>query len=165
LAGRAFKKHTCLIIFTTLLMMCGCGIYTVQNSLNPPFGNQITGYSIIFSGYNTESYFEGYIIWYRAPGETKYRPCRYRGTTDIPTIPKLEDMLSDPEKGADWVKYTDYLSDTSNPRIEYEVKLEDLSPQERDDNMYKLIKIDGEDYKLGVSAYGINGEESEMIVF
>lgn len=153
------------VIILGLSTLTGCGIYTVQNSLNPPFGNQITGYSIIFSGYNTESYFKGYIIWYRSPNDSIYRVCRYKGTLEIPTIPRLDDMLSDPSKGADWVKYTDYLSDTSNPRIEYEIQLEDLSPQDRDDNMYRLIKIDGEDYKLGVSSYGINGEESEMIVF
>ena len=142
-----------------LTVISSCGIYTVTGVLNPPFGKQTSTDSLIFHGYNTEDYFSGYIIWYKEAVTDSYYICLYKGEVELPTILNIDDMP------AGWVEYTDLRSDTENPRIEYTVYIQDLKPLDSSNNFVELYDSNGQKFYFGVSSYGTEGQESEMIEF
>jgi len=151
------------ILFSFIIFFLdGCGIYTIGGVLNPPFDLSISSTLLIFSGYNPEEYFSGYVIWYKKDQSDSYKICEYRGKQYLPTILKLEVMLS--EYGAGWVKYYDYSDDPQNPRIKYEVLMENLKPQDSTKNFVEL-RDEGISYYFAVSSYGENHEESEKVEF
>jgi hypothetical protein len=166
LSGRG--KLLLLILASFLCGLSGinsCGIYTASGILNPPFGQQTRPDSLIFHGYNTESFFSGYIIWYKEAGADNYSICVYKGKLELPTIPKVEYMEAHPVKYGDWVEYNDLRSDPDNPRVEFTVYIQDLRPLGSSKNFVELNDSSGQKYYFGVSSYGTEGQESEMIEF
>jgi hypothetical protein len=150
-----------LAIFELLFLLIsfnGCGIYTTLGSLNPPFDHSRGVNSLIFSGYNPEPYFWGYVIWYKESEDRPYTPCGYKNKIAFPTIPK--------NAGPDYVSQTDYTMDPDNPRIVYTVSIQDLYPQENlTKSFYTLWGEEQKRFYFAVSSYGINGEESEKVEF
>jgi len=160
-----FSSLIVLPFFIIIIIFLGnCGIYTIEGVLEPPFGLSKSFTSLKFSGYNTEEYFWGYVIWYKKKADDIYTVCGYREKFPFPTIPKIDIMRSNSSYGEEWVKYNDYTDDLLNPRIEYEVFLEDLRPWDSNKNFVELNNK-GIKYYFAVSSYGINGEESEKVEF
>jgi len=159
-------KTAIAIMFTGflgfLLEINSCGIYTAQMALNPPFNQHKTVIDLTFSGYNTEGYFSGYILWYKKAGvDDNYYVCVYKESTSIPTI--TQKVIDDWD--TDWVAMNDYRSDTENPRIVFNVNIKDLKPLDSNKNFVDLNKEDGDYFYFAVSSYGDDGEESEKIEF
>ncbi len=119
-----------------------CGIYEATGALNPPFGQQITETTLKFTGDNSEDYFAGYVLWYKEDINEEYKVCVYRGTADIPTIPKDENSTVN--------TYTIYIGD--------------LQPIDENAS-FIVLKDEGRFFYFAVSSYGINGEESEKLEF
>ncbi len=156
---RALYILPTMIELLFLLMVSNrCGIYTTLGSLEPPFDHSITANSLVFAGYNTESYFWGYVIWYKEAEDEQYTPCGYKNKIPFPTIPK--------GSGLDYVRQIDYSSDPVNPRIVYTVSIQDLYPQEDPTkSFYTLWHEENRSFYFAVSSYGINSEQSEKIEF
>ncbi len=147
------------LIFSALpFILCGCGIYTIEEALRPPFDLHMSDIKLYLSGYNTEEYFSGYVIWYKEIDDTFYYNCIYKDINAYPTIPRLENME------AGWVEYYDYTSDVDNPRIEYVIEIENLKPISPDKTFIEL-KGEGKKFYFAVSAYGENGAESGKAEF
>lgn len=156
-----FLNNRCLLYIWYLILsvaIFGCGIYTNEGALNPPFGLNKTTTTLIFSGYNLEVYFSGYRLWYKELDDPEYSVCEYKGKIELPTIPRIDEM--DPGL----VVINNYLDDLESPRIEYFVNISDLAPLDSEKNFTELIG-EGKNYLFAVSAYGKNGEESEKIPF
>jgi hypothetical protein len=147
-----------LILAGSMCVLAGissCGIYTASGVLNPPYGQQTRTDSLIFYGNNTETYFSGYIIWYKEAGADNYSICVYKGELELPTIPKLAEMK------AGWVEYTDLGNDI----IKYTVYIQDLKPLGSAKNFVELNDSTGQKFYFGVSSYGSEGQESDLIEF
>jgi len=135
------------VLFVCFFIYESCGIYTVTDPLNPPYGQQIDGnLSLTFSGNNEESYFEGYVLWYKGEEDIDYYVCAYEGKVVKPTIIPTQ------------------------PKDTYTVYFADLGPQIQIDNYINFYEILNEryDFKFAVSSYGIkNGKvcESEKVLF
>ena len=139
----------------SLVIIYGCGIYTTEGALNPPFSISMDGQKLKFSGYNPEDDFSGYILWYKDNEYDEYFVCVYKETIDKPTIHKFEDM----EPG--WVDAIDNRGDPENPRIDYTVLIADLKHFEKNKGFVTLYNEEGSNFYFAVSSYGINCEESE----
>jgi len=156
-------RALCIFLVTTgllflLLFSSGCGIYTTLGSLDPPFDHSRSANSLTFAGHNTESYFWGYVIWYRESETESYTHCGYKNKIPFPTIPKG----SDPS----YVDQIDYTSDPVNPRIVYTVYIQDLYPQGNlNRSFYNLWSEEHRSFYFAVSSCGFNGEESEKVEF
>jgi hypothetical protein len=153
------QKKTVLIIFigTCLtLIIPGCGIYTTEPPLNPPFLKSVDSDTLKFSGYNTETYFAGYVLWYKEKREDYYRVCGYKGELPYPTIPKNADPT--------YVDFVDLTGETP-PRIEYTVDIRDLYPQDGVNSFYDLNVDYGSSFFFAVSAQGTGDEQSERVDF
>jgi len=153
------KKLLWLAALLIVVFTSGCGIYTTTGSLNPPFSQSKDSTTLYFSGYNRETYFSGYVLWYREEGTISYSVCGYKNQIDVfPTIPEDSDST--------WVSFDDRTNDSDNPRIVYEVQVSDLYAQEDlTKSFYEIYEDEGRQFYFAVSAYGINGEESEKIEF
>ena len=158
-------KFVSLLFVITAGLLCvligtnSCGIYTASGVLNPPFGQQTRTDSLIFYGYNTESYFLGYILWYKEAGTDSYKICSYKNKFELPTILNIDEM--DPG----WVEHNDLRSDPDNPRVEYKVYIQDLRPLDSPKNFVELNNDNGQRFYFGVSSYGKDGQESDLIEF
>jgi len=147
-----------LVIFV-LLLAGGCGLYTTGNALNPPFSISKTQLTLQFSGYNPETYFSGYILWYKEDAEDEYSVCQYKTELQIPTIPKFEDMP------VGWVDAVDNRSDILNPRIDYTVDVADIEDPISGKSFFEINRDDEREFFFAVSAWGVNGEESALVEF
>ncbi len=147
------------LVFTVLLLAGGCGLYTTGNALNPPFSISKTQLTLHFSGYNTETYFSGYILWYKEDADGDYSYCQYKDELDRPTIPKYEDMLPG------WVDAVDNRSDILNPRIDYTVAVSDIEDPISGKSFSEIYQEDGKRFYFAVSAWGVNGEQSALVEF
>ncbi len=112
---------------------------------------------LTFSGFNTEPYFLGYVLWYRKSTTDPYIVCGYKRDIPFPTIPK--------GAGADIVQSEDKTGEDP-PKTVFFVDIKDLYPQ---DNLNKsfvdLYYQERMHFYIAVSAYGENDEESEKIEF
>ncbi len=144
-------------LFLGLLIASGCGIYTTSDPLKPPFYQTISSTSLNFSGFNEESYFQGYVLWYKENEDETYLPCGYKGSMPFPTIPRGADQ--------NYVYQVDNTADTEDPRITYTVYIQDLYPQDEQKSFSALYDEEKRSFYFAVSSYGINGEESEKINF
>jgi len=144
-----------------IIINIGCGIYTINDYLNPPYSISRGSSSFTFYGKNTEDSFDGYIIWYKIGENETYYYCTYEYNghkyCNIPTIPKLGDK---PEG----VEY----DDTYDPIIVYTVDIGNLYPSIYDprlDNTEKNMNLNELEctIHIAVSSYGKNGAESEKV--
>jgi hypothetical protein len=137
--------------------LIGCGIYATLDPLNPPFDQIQESETLTFSGFNTESYFAGYVLWYRESTTRPYRVCGYKNDIPFPTIPK--------GAGSDIVQSIDKTGEDP-PKTVFIVDIKDLYPQ---DNLNKsFVDLNSQEdlqFYIAVSAYGENDEESEKIEF
>jgi hypothetical protein len=147
------------LVLTAVLLAGGCGLYTTGNALNPPFSISKTQLTLQFSGYNPETYFSGYVLWYKEDAADDYFYCQYKDVLDIPTIPKYEDML------VDWVEAVDNRSDIVNPRIDYTVDVSDIEDPTSGKSFSDIYQDDEKKFYFAVSAWGVNGEESALVEF
>ena len=132
------------LLFWSLLIFNSCGIYTSTESLNPPFSQSVDSAFLYFSGYNKETYFKGYNIYYKEKPEDFYKVCDNILTDDYPTIP------ADPE---------DLI-------IEYTVDTSELRPQDDEQSFYDLYyNHDSPVFYFAVSSVGDEDQESERIEF
>ena len=134
------------ITLVTLLAIGSCGIYTIRRPLNPPYALTLGSDSLFFSGFNTEPYCLGYIIWYKETEDGFYRVCAYQNSSNFPypTLPR-----------------------TSSTQVQnYTVSLKVLFP---DDNVKSFFELNADDpqkkYYFAVSAYGEDGEASARETF
>ncbi len=137
-----------LIFALSMLFSNGCGIYTTENVLNPPYSISITEDYLSFYGDNQEDSFIGYNIWYKENSSDTYKLCYYKYNSNTyikPTLPK--DMV-------------DFNGDSANI-----VYFSDLFPQESDKSFLYLSTYESKKYYFAISSYGINGEESEKVEF
>ncbi len=135
------------ILSLTSLLLAGCGIYTVNTVLNSPFNISITGEYLSFYGNNQEESFIGYNIWYKENESDIYKLCYYKtgGNYYIkPTLPK---------------SIVNYSGKNSNI-----IYFNNLYPQELDLSFYDLSQ-EGKSFYFAISAYGLNGEESEKVEY
>jgi hypothetical protein len=112
------------------LLITSCGIYVVSNALNPPYAQ--------------ESYFAGYVLWYKSIYDEDFQVCEYNGTISLPTISK-----------------------SVNP-ITITVYFEELFHQDLGKNFKEILDDPGYseyNFQFAVSSYGENGEESEKVLF
>jgi len=132
-----------IVVILILFFFQGCGIYTVPRALNPPFGQQRDGNNYLkFSGDNTETYFSGYVLWYKGVDDTDYQVCEYQGNPpNKPTISKDE---------ITGMPITIYFTE--------------LGHQEESRTFKELLE-DGYEFEFAVSSYGDKGEESEKVKF
>jgi hypothetical protein len=142
---RQVRSYTAILL-CTLLSIGSCGIYTTRRPLNPPFALTLGTDSLAFSGFNTEPYCLGYIIWYKEAQDDYYKSCAYPTPSNFPrpTLPR-----------------------TSATQVEdYAVDLNFLFP---DDEVKSFDELNTNDPKrkfyFAVSAYGEEGEESERVEF
>jgi hypothetical protein len=146
-----------LLFLLFFLLIAGCGIYATLDPLNPPFDQIQESETLTFSGFNTESYFSGYVLWYRETTTGLYKVCGYKNDIPFPTIPK--------GAGSDIVQ-SDDLTGEDPPKIKYIIDIKDLYPQ---DNLNKsfvdLNRQEDMQFYIAVSAYGENDEQSEKIEF
>jgi len=139
------------VLFVCFFIYESCGIYAVTDPLNPPYGQQRDGNNYLrFSGNNEESYFEGYVLWYKGKTDIDYHVCEYEGKAVKPTIIPTQ------------------------PEDTYTVFFKDLGPQiqiDNFDNFKAILDYDLENYygfQFAVSSYGIkDGKvcESEKVLF
>ena len=129
-------------------LLVSCGIYTLEGTLNAPYGISISSDYLSFYGNNDESCFVGYNIWYKEDENGEYLLAYYikNGEKSIkPTIKK------------DIANY-----DGSAPN---EISLGDLYPQDSDDSFLTIYTDTKKRFYFAVSSYGENGEESEKVEF
>lgn len=125
-----------------ILLLTGCGIYTVSASLEPPFGISMDTNKISFSGFNDEPYFLGYVIWYRYNENDQFQVVEYLG--------------QDPEKPT--LPFT-----PSGSTRDIEVQISDMTPIGYNSD-FKELHDQGEisDVHFAVSSYGfLDGEDVE----
>jgi hypothetical protein len=127
------------------LLITSCGIYVVSNALNPPYAQERDANNYLeFSGDNPESYFAGYVLWYKSIYDEDFQVCEYNGTISLPTISK-----------------------SVNP-ITITVYFEELFHQDLGKNFKEILDDPGYseyNFQFAVSSYGENGEESEKVLF
>jgi hypothetical protein len=126
--------------------LLGCGIYVTTEALQPPFGQTIDLQDIEFQGANDESFFVGYVIWYKESEDDSYQACRIDTgegfKLNIPTI-----------------------SDTPSPSVRnFTVSLDDLASYDSDQS-FKVRANEGEHFYFAVSSWGSGGEESGKVEF
>lgn len=152
------------LLFWSLLIFNSCGIYTTTAPLNPPFFKNQDSVNLYFSGYNTESYFAGYNIYYKKDVGDFYKECGYKKTMPRPTIPK--DVI-EPPPDTDYVDFED-KTEEDPPRYDFSVKVADLYPQEDFSSSFDDLHKHNPDrpqFYFAVSAVGEDDEESERIEF
>lgn len=137
-------------------LVSGCGIYTAEDALNPPFGISMSSDRLKFRGGNAEAEFSGYLLWFKEGEKDPYEPVQYNGALKSPTIPvplpppaDLPGITPVPVS-AGIVEYTVEIAYTEHPAT----NISFLDPY------YK-----GETFFFAVSAVGTGGLESEKVEF
>lgn len=109
----------------------------------PPFGQHRDDNSLTFSGDNTEVW--GYVLWYKDVGDIDFFVCEYNGEVKKPTI--IPGFTPEINATPPWT-----------------ILFKDLGHQILPDNFKVLLDSEME-FQFAVSSYGINGEESEKVIF
>jgi hypothetical protein len=148
-----------LLLFAGSIASCaalvsGCGIYTVEVALNPPFGISMSSVQLKFRGENAEPEFSGYILWFKEREEDPFRVVQYNGDLTRPTIPVVPfealPGITLVSVGAGIVEYTVDIAYMEHP----------------DSNKSFLdLKDEGGVFFFGVSTAGTGGLESEKVEF
>ena len=152
-----------IIFFGFLIITSGCGIYTTQGALNPPFNISINQQTLKFSGNNTEDNFEGYILWYKENENDEYSIIVFKGELLEPTIPEYSDLIDPLQQ---WLALQGELwDDSAFPQIDFTVEIKDMEHFEKGKSFDELYIEEGSHFYFAVSAFGINEAESEKVEF
>ena len=141
-AGRLRRAPGHLLLLV-LPLLCGCGIYVTGDALNPPFGISVSGLTLQFTGYNTETTFAGYTIWFKETADEGYRVAGYKGKLAKPTIPWLP----------------------GGPQVVFTVQVVDLFHPEEGKSFSDLNDEDGSTFFFAVSATDTEGRDGELVEF
>ena len=172
-AKRAESVRTVCGAMLLALTAVGCGIYTVNDALNRPFGISVSALDLKFSGYNgfgehedervPEVLFLGYTLWYKESAGDIYRPIQYKSRYSVPTVPFIDD-LGTPQWPSDWVATQDFRLDSNNPRVEYTILIDDMIHPIKGYS-FNDAQLASQSFYFAVSASGTDGRESEKVEF
>jgi hypothetical protein len=147
----------CAVLFS------GCGIYTVEQALNPPYGISLSSFQLKFTGDNesefaSDSYVgTGFTLWFKEKEGDPYQAVQYNGALSRPTIPIT---APPPRTVPPGVTETQVTLTT----FEYTVQIAYMEHPHSNDSFLEL-KDEGESFFFAVSAMGAEGKESEKAEF
>ncbi len=151
------------------VLLMGCGIYTVKEALNPPFGISMSSSQLKFTGDNKAEFEStvpvpfngtGYTLWFKEKEGDPYRVAQYDGVLSRPTIPISEIPPVALPPGV--------TDDNGDPIVEYTV---DIGFMEHPDSNKSFLdlKDEGKIFFFAVSAMSKDEDglplESERVEF